>query len=82
MYDDNTLQVFEGDNLQTIATVGGLSTPAEMVTSGDGRTLYVDDWGSGSFRVMNACNFQTIALLPVGGFSIASYISGTQRILG
>lgn len=82
MYDDNTLQVFEGDNLQTIATVGGLRTPAEMVTSGDGRTLYVDDWGSGSLRVMNACNFQTIALLPVGGFSIATYISGSNGSLG
>jgi YVTN family beta-propeller protein len=81
MYDDNTLQVFAGDNLQTIATVGGLRTPAEMVTSGDGRTLYVDDWGSGSLRVMNACTFQTIALIPVGGFSIATYISGSDGSL-
>jgi YVTN family beta-propeller protein len=82
MYDDNTLQVFSGDNLQTVGTVSGLSTPAEMVTSGDGRTLYVDDWGTGSLRVMNACTFQTIALLPVGGFSIASYISGPDGSLG
>ena len=82
MYDDNTLQVFSGDDLQTIGTVGGLSTPAEMVTSGDGRTLYVDDWGTGALRVMNACTFQTIALIPVGGFSIASYISGPNGSLG
>ena len=81
MYDDNTLQVFSGDNLQTIGTVTGLSTPAEMVTSGDGRTLYIDDWGTGSLRVMNACTFRTIALLPVGGFSIASYISGPDGSL-
>jgi YVTN family beta-propeller protein len=82
MYDDNTLQVFSGDDLETIGTVGGLSTPAEMVTSGDGRTLYVDDWGTGSLRVMDACTFQTIALIPVGGFSIASYISGPNGSLG
>jgi hypothetical protein len=82
MYDDNTLQVFSGDDLQTIDTVSGLSTPAEMVTSGDGRTLYIDDWGTGSLRVMNACTFQTIALIPVGGFSIASYISGPDGSLG
>ena len=82
MYDDNTLQVFSGDNLQTVGTVSGLSTPAEMVTSGDGRTLYIDDWGTGSLRVMNSCTFQTIALLPVGGFSIASYISGPDGSLG
>lgn len=81
MYDDNTLQVFAGEDLKTIATVGGLRTPAEMVTSGDGRTLYVDDWGTGSLRVMNACTFQTIALIPVGGFSIITYISGSDGSL-
>jgi YVTN family beta-propeller protein len=82
MYDDNTLQIFAGANLQTIATVGGLRTPAEMVTSGDGRTLYIDDWGSGSLRVMDACTLKTIALIPVGGFSIATYISGSNGSLG
>ena len=76
MYVDNSLQVFSGENLRTIATVGGLGTPAEMVTSGDGRTLYIDDWGTGSLRVMDACTFKTIALIPVGSFSIATYISG------
>jgi YVTN family beta-propeller protein len=76
MYVDNSLQVFSGENLHTIGTVGGLGTPAEMVTSGDGRTLYIDDWGTGSLRVMDACTFRTIALIPVGSFSIATYISG------
>jgi YVTN family beta-propeller protein len=82
MYDDNTLQVFSGQGLHTVGTVGGLSTPAEMVTSGDGRTLYIDDWGTGSLRVMDACTLRTIALIPVGGFSIATYIAGSDGSLG
>lgn len=72
-----TLQVFTRNRwgLTPIGTIGGLSQPAELVVSGDGRKLYVNDWGTESLRVMDACTLQTLKLINVGSYSISSYIS-------
>jgi DNA-binding beta-propeller fold protein YncE len=81
MYLDGTLDVFSrsGPNLTQVATVQGLSKPGELVITGDGRKIYVNDWGTGTLRVINACTLKTIKLIDVGSLAISTYIprSGT-----
>lgn len=81
IYDDDTLQVFSrsGNKITSIATVPGMNTPGDMVVTGDGSKLYVDDWGTGTLRVVDACTLKTTKLIPVGGFSITSYIPANGR---
>jgi YVTN family beta-propeller protein len=75
MYGGNSLEIFTTDpTLTPITTVGGLNTPGELVTTGDGRELYINDWGSSSLRVFDTCTLQYTATIPVGSFSISTYI--------
>ena len=76
MYGGNSLEIFTTDpTLTPITTIdGGLNTPAELVTTGDGRYLYINDWGSSSLRVFDTCTLQYVATIPVGDFSISSYL--------
>jgi hypothetical protein len=44
MYGGNSLEIFTTEpTLTPITTVGGLNTPGELVTTGDGRDLYIND---------------------------------------
>jgi YVTN family beta-propeller protein len=76
MYVDNTMQVFDpaGPELRPVKTVGGFATPAELVMSGDGRTLYVNDWQTGTLDVVDACTVRITKRIPVGTFAISTYI--------
>jgi YVTN family beta-propeller protein len=75
MYGDGSLHIFTTrPQLTPVATVGGLSSPGELVTSGDGRFLYINDWGSSSIRVFDTCTLQYVATIPVGSFSISTYL--------
>jgi YVTN family beta-propeller protein len=75
MYGSNALEIFTTDpTLTPITTVGGLNTPGELVTTGDGRELYINDWGSSSLRVFDTCTLQYTSTIPVGSFSISTYI--------
>jgi YVTN family beta-propeller protein len=75
MYGDGSLHIFTTQpTLTPLATVGGLSSPGELVTTGDGRFLYINDWGSSSIRVFDTCTLQYVASIPVGSFSISTYI--------
>lgn len=75
MYGDGSLHVFTTQPALTpLETVGGLRSPGELVTTGDGRFLYINDWGSSSIRVLDTCTLQYVASIPVGSFSISTYI--------
>jgi DNA-binding beta-propeller fold protein YncE len=76
MYLDGTMDVFlvTGPNLTLIATMAGLNKPGELVLTGDGRKIYVNDWGTGTLRVIDACSLTTTKLIGVGSLSISTYI--------
>jgi YVTN family beta-propeller protein len=75
MYGGNSLEIFSTDpTLTPITTIDGLNTPGELVTTGDGRELYINDWGSSSLRVFDTCTLQFTATIPVGSFSISTYL--------
>jgi YVTN family beta-propeller protein len=76
MFVDGTLQVFTTANssLQLVVTVNGFNEPAEEVVSGDGRTIYVNDWGTGTLKVVDACTLKITSVIPTGSLAITSYI--------
>jgi YVTN family beta-propeller protein len=79
-FGSNDLRVFDGSpRLHAVQVIDGLKTPAAMAVGSGGRDLYIDEWGSNSVLVMDACTLRPVASIPVGGLNVITYIAAGGR---